>query len=161
MLYNPDPSGGDDDKKSGNNPSAERPTGRWASTVRYVAVRCRRGGSAGGGPRPIMGAEGGGLGGEDGVGVRASGESEIAVPLRLGAPDASSMFVSWPGDEGVLEVSDARFALSLDTIDWSAADASETDGDSATSEGREMSGFVCMTCVEFARGGSGGGTRAG
>lgn len=54
-------------------------------------------------------------------------------------------------------VSDARFSRSFSAIDWSAADALDSE-DVSVSDGRVSSaGFVC-TCVEFARGGSGGGT---
>ena len=130
----------------------------------YEAVRCRRGGSAGGGPRPSTGAAG--EGGEAGVGVSKAGESERPVPFLSGCDwsDVSSSLASWPGDAGALAggVSEARFAWSFDTMDCKAADADDLEGDSRPSvAGRDISGLACITWVELARGGSGGGTRGG
>ena len=97
------------------------------------------------------------------MGVKEAGDSDSAFPLRSNGLDWSTASSARPGDEGVLAggVSDARLTLSWETIDWSAADASDSGGDSPASVGRAISGFVSRTCVEFARGGNGGGTRAG
>lgn len=129
----------------------------------YADVRTRRGGSAGGGPRPFGACAGiGGVDGVEGVGVRSVGESNTADLSRSGAFGKSGVLASppctrpfCPGDDG--GVSEARFTRSFETIDWRAAEA----GERSASTGRGTSGFDCKTCVEFARGGSGGGTGRG
>ena len=92
-----------------------------------------------------------------------AGEAVVSNPSAVPSSiaDALGMLLSCPGDEGTLVggVSDARFTLSFETIDWSAADALDSEAVSV-SDGRATSGLVSNTCVEFARGGRGGGTDA-
>ena len=157
----------------------------------YAIVRTGlRGGSAGGGPRP---ADVGGLGvwdgvghpdadadaeaeaedGDDDEGSRDSLRSAVSDDSWLGEPSAASAprvaSEVWPGDEGALvggvPVSEARFSLSFETIDCSAAEAREAEtevegADDSPSDGREIS-CLLWTLVGAARGGSGGGTGRG
>ena len=92
-----------------------------------------------------------------------AGEAAASNASAAPSSDAGAlgMSLSCPGDEGTLVggVSDARFTLSFETIDWSAAEALDSEAVSV-SDTRVTSGLVCRTCVEFARGGRGGGTEA-
>ena len=98
-----------------------------------------------------------------------AGEAAASNASATPSSDAGAlgMSVSCPGDEGTLVggVSDARFTLSFETIDCSAAEAREAEtevegADDSPSDGREIS-CLLWTLVGAARGGSGGGTGRG